>query len=275
MMYKSLFIIFVVFFISCDSSIDKKNELKKLKLEKIQRKASSKYCDCNTFVKRSLNPYPFETNKIGNLNKITKEYFRCKGSSLNPERVDDFDSDDIKVYLDCEGGSKHSLPLINGKEGVYPVLLDVLNFIQRKTKKKVVITSAHRCPKHNTYADLKKEERISKHMIGAEVDFYVQGYENRTLDIIEIIKDYYLEKPKYNKEKDFIEFVRYDKSKNTSTEPWYNKEIFIKLYNPHEGRDFDNRHPYPYISIQVKWNREKNEKVIYSWEKANRGFLRY
>jgi hypothetical protein len=273
-MYKSLFILFFIFFISCDNSINKKNELKKIKLEKILREKDSKYCTSNTFVKRSLNPYPFENKKIGNLNKITKEYFRCKGSSSNPERVDDANEDDIKVYLDCEGGSKHSLPLIDGKEGVYPVLIDILNFIQKKTNKKVVITSAHRCPKHNTYIDVNKEEKTSKHMIGAACDFYVQGYENNTLDIVDIIKDYYLEKPKYNKEKEFIEFLRFDKS-NISNQPWFNKEIFIKLYKPNEGRNLDNRHPYSYISIQVKWDKTKNEKVVYSWEKANRGFLRY
>ena len=44
---------------------------------------------------------------------------------MNPERIDENDSMNIKVYLDCEGSSKHSLPLIDGKEGVYPVLLDI------------------------------------------------------------------------------------------------------------------------------------------------------
>ena len=31
------------------------------------------------------------------------------------------------------------------------------------------------------------------------------------------------------------------------TIPWFNKEIFIKLYRKSEGRDGDNRHPYPYL----------------------------
>ena len=58
------------------------------------------------------------------------------------------------------------------------------------------------------------------------------------------------------------------------TAPWYNKEIFIKLYKKKEGRNFDNRHPYPYISIQVRFDTELNERVIYSWDKAYKNYLR-
>ena len=201
--------------------------------------------------------------------KITKEFFRCKGSSLNPAHT----SEDGKIYKDCDGKERHSLPLKEGKEFVYPILLDILNYIQKKTHKKVVVTCGHRCPLHNEYADSSSLNRTSKHMIGAEVDFYVQGMEERPMDVIDLIFAYYREKNKGD-QKD-TSFYRYQKEDtNVSTPPWYNKEIFIKLYLEHEGRDYDNRHPYPYIGMQVRYDPRKRERVTYTWEKAHKDYTK-
>ena len=211
--------------------------------------------------------YPWE-NENSSLLKITKEYFRCKGSPLHPSK-NIRENQEEKVFTDCEGNQKHSLPLVHGKEGVYPILLDLLNYVQKKTARKVVVTCGHRCPVHNTYADRSKDNRISKHMIGAEVDFYVQGLENKPEEIVEILQSYYKDK------NDYEHFYRYDKSSNASTKPWFNKEVFIKLYQKNEGRDFDNRHPYPYIAIQVRYDRDIKDRVIYTWEKSVNGYLRW
>ncbi len=276
MSIKSIFILFLLIFVSCSSNSKYKKEKKSnIVAECINRKSDEYSYLMKPFVKRQMKQYPFEKGNVGNLFKITKEFFRCKGSPLNPERLDENDPMNIKVYLDCEGSSKHSLPLIDGKEGVYPILLDVLNYLQRKTKRKVVITCGHRCPKHNNYADILKNAKASKHMIGAEVDFYVQGFENRALDIVDLIMQFYKEKPKYKGKLEFEDFQRYEKDTDVSIKPWYNKEIFMKVYHKNEGRDFSNRHPYQYISLQVRWDRNKNEKVIYNWNKAHQGYLRW
>lgn len=206
--------------------------------------------------------------------KITKEYFRCKGCSRNPVHIVQQKGEEVR-FFDCGGPDRHSLPLRDQKEFIYPILIDLLNYIQDKTGKKVIITSGHRCPDHNTYVDSSKENLASKHMIGAEVSFYVQGWENQPEKVIKLLQDYYLEKSKYSGFKEYQEFKRYEKDKtNVSTPPWMNKEIFIKLFKKNEGRNFDNRHPYPYISIQVRYDMDTQEKVIYTWEKANRNFLR-
>ena len=97
-------------------------------------------------LKRPVEPYPWEKGNVGNLPKITKEYFRCKGSSLNPQRNHQEKGSEVVRLTDCGGTSRHSLPLRNGKEFVYPILLDLLNHIQSKTGKRVVITCGHRCP---------------------------------------------------------------------------------------------------------------------------------
>jgi hypothetical protein len=220
----------------------------------------------------SKEPYPWERSFVGTQPKITKEFFRCNGSGLNPSRIVQ-DGKEAVHYFDCGGVDKHSLPLREGKEFIYPVLIDLLNLIQAKTGKKVVITSAYRCPEHNTYVDPSPANQFSKHLIGAEVDFYVQGMENSPEKIIKMIMQYYLEL--FPDQKDYANFERYDRlDTNVSTPPWYNKEIFIKLFQKHEGRNFDNRHPYPYISIQVRYDSERKEKVNYSWDQANRNYLR-
>lgn len=137
-----------------------------------------------------------------------------------------------------------------------------------------MITSGHRCPEHNTYVDPSPENQTSKHMIGAEVSFYVQGYEDKPEKIIKLIQTYYLETSKYRGLKEFQEFKRYEKSTLVSSSPLMNKEIFIKFFKKKEGRNFDNRHPYPYINIQVRYDWDHHEKVTYTWDKANKNLLR-
>ncbi len=216
------------------------------------------------------SPYPWESE--GNLPRITKEFFRCKGSAVNPPG---FDPANQTPIFDCEGSSRHGLPILYGKEGVYPILIDLLNYIQKKTGRRVVITCGHRCPVHNTYADPSKENRTSKHQIGAEVDFYVQGMEEHPLEIVALAMQYFKENPIYANDREFLEFSRYDKSDvRLAIQPWFNKEIFIKVYQKDEGRDNDNRHPHAYLSFQVRFDKEGKERVVYDWAKAHKGYPR-
>lgn len=219
--------------------------------------------------------YPWEQAFTGKHSKITKEFFRCKGSCLNPPHVDPKDPKGPN-HFDCGGPQKHSLPLREDKEFIYPILIDLLNYIQKKTESKVLITCGHRCPVHNAYVDNASQNQHSKHMIGAEVDFYVQGMEQKPQDVIHLLMQYYKETSIYLADKQYIEFQRLEKPDPLlSTSPWFNKEILIKLHKKQEGRDFDNRHPFPYITIQVRYDREINEKVICSWPKAFNQYKRY
>jgi hypothetical protein len=220
--------------------------------------------------------YPWEQKNSSAHPFITKDYFRCKGSTLNPPVIVQNNGKEAQRYYDCGGAEKHSLPLRDNKEFIYPVLVDLMNYIQEKSGKKVVITCGHRCPDHNSYADSSGENSSSKHMVGAEVDFYVQGLEGQPEKVINYIFEYYKTTPKYKGLKDYEEFTRYDKGdSNIRTAPWMNKEVFVKLFTKGEGRDFDNRHLYPYISVQVRFDGDLQEKVIFSGEKAYRNYLRY
>lgn len=139
----------------------------------------------------------------------------------------------------------------------------------------MVITCGHRCPTHNLYADGSKESLSSKHQIGAEVDFYVQGMEDQPLDVVRLLMQYYQEHPTFGRLPEWTAFQRYEKpGVNVVIAPWMNKEIFIKLYQKNEGRDLDNQHPYPYLSIQVRYDRDRSERVVFDWGKANRGFAK-
>jgi hypothetical protein len=212
--------------------------------------------------------YPWEKPLVGNHPPITKEFFRCKGSTLNP--VHTFhDKNETVRYYDCGGASKHSLPLRDGKEFVYPILIDLLNYIQAETGRRVIITSGHRCPEHNSYCDPSISNQTSKHTVGAEVTFYVQGLESEPEKAINLIQKYYKTRSSNTP------FERYTKKDtNVSTPPWYNKEIFIKLFQKSEGRDFDNRHPFPYISLQVRYDNVSKERVSYDWNAAHKNYLR-
>lgn len=242
--------------------------------EYIFRRHNDTFCTIPQATPQIPDPYPWEKTISGNCQKITKDFFRCRGSNLNPPHSAQEKGEAIRQY-DCGGSEKHSLPLRDQKEFVYPILVDLLNYIQIKTHKQVVITSGHRCPDHNTYVDPSKENSFSKHTIGAEVSFYVKGLEDHPESIVKLLQDYYRETKKYQAKKEYLEFKRFEKKTDVSTQPWLNKEIFIKLFKKKEGRNFDNRHPYPYVSIQVRHDFDSNEKVTYSWEKANNNFLRY
>ena len=200
---------------------------------------------------------------------ITKEFFRCRGSSLHPLIPVIVDGKLVENLFDCSGSSAHSLPIREGKEYIYPVLIELLNTIQQKTGKLVVITSGHRCPQHHRYVSAKGALHNAKHMIGACVTFYVAGLEDKPKEVMKAIFDYYKHYPAPEKEtQKYAEFSRSEKPTDTSTPPWYNKEIMIKWYKPSEGRDGDNYHPYPYFSIQVRFDREKNKTVLFQEQEA-------
>ncbi len=268
--------IFFLFLLSCsrlEQSSQEKLRERNSKGEYIYRSKNEYYYTISDPIHTPRALYPWESPV--HFPRITKEFFRCKGNPLNPPLLETVSEDCPGPYLDCSGCSRHGLPVIHGKEGVYPILLDLLNYLQKKTGRRVVITSGHRCPAHNTYADASKENRTSKHQIGAEVDFYVQGMEDRPLEIIALLMQYYQETANYQGQKEFLQFDRYQKNDTrTEVKPWMNKEIFIKLYQKTEGRNIDNRHPYPYISIQVRYDTLRKERVIYDWRAANLGYPR-
>lgn len=208
--------------------------------------------------------YPWEERYIHDSPRITRDFFRCRGSGLNPVRLVERGEERMRC-ADCDG---HGLPMKGGKEFIYPILITLLNEIQTKTGQSVVITCGHRCPQHNCYADPRPFNQTSKHMIGAEVDFYVEGYEDRPFEIVDLLIDHYS-----GESSEYSHFARYSKDNtDVKTHPWYNKEIFIKLYLPTEGRDVDNRHPYPYLSIQVRYDCDAKEPVVYTWERARNYF---
>jgi hypothetical protein len=206
--------------------------------------------------------YPWESKHIGSHLRITKEFFRCRGNILNPPiQIHKFK--ELVYHFDCGGIEQHSLPIKNGKEFIYPILIDLLNHIQKTTGKKIVITCGHRCPIHNLYADASKTAQSSKHLIGAEVDFYVEGFEHNPTAIVDVLQEYYSSP-----------FQRSSQFSNASTPSWYNKEIAITVYHSIEGRDLDNHHSYPYLSIQVRYDKEHRRPVYFNWHQAYNGYLK-
>lgn len=244
---------FLIFLSSCQSELPHRKE-------KIYRKKNTYFYEPASPTPKNLFIYPWQEKTTGGYPRITKDFFRCKGSCLN-QNIEIKNKDAVSYISDCSGN--HSLPLKEGEEFVYPQLISILNYLQQTLEKKVIITTGHRCVKHNRYADSRIYNCSSKHMIGAEVDFYVQGLEEEPLKVIETILKYYPNE----------QFTRQTKTTlDVRTEPWLNKEIFIKLYEKEEGRDIDNLHPYPYISIQLRCDENK-AKILFNQKQAEE--LRY
>lgn len=155
-------------------------------------------------VQRDL--YPWEEPPIGTLAKITKEDFRNKG-----------------------------------KEYVYPVLIQILNYVQKTTGRKVVITCGYSSTSN------------SKHRVGAEVDFYVQGMEKKPQEVAKIVMGFYQQEKTYKKDKAFTQFTKVN-TKN-AFQSWSNKELILHLH------DANNQHPYPYLTLELCWDKETQEKI--------------
>lgn len=256
---KGVFLFFLFFFFSFScSSFDKKKKSavggKSTKAEYIVRRSDTCFYPLNISKHRARDPYPWE--KPCSLPRIAKEFFRCKGSKIHAPVIDSSNPEKIVTFQDCSG--RHGFPT---PKGVYPILIELLNYLQRKTQKKVVITSGYRCLKHNQYTDRSRWGKNSKHLIGAEVDFYIDGYEEKPEQVVQLILNFYKTEKRYHKNSEYQSFFRYEKETNASLKPWYNKEIFLKLFKSEEGRSFDNRHPYPYLSIQVRYDRELGKRV--------------
>ncbi|MDX8431247.1 MAG: hypothetical protein SNF33_05540 [Candidatus Algichlamydia australiensis] len=213
---------------------------------------------------RTRAPYTWEERYLGNFPKITKEYFRCKGNSRHPIDVGRNLRGDAICLADCGGSDQHSLPVQEGKEHIYPILMALLNHLQTTLNRRVIVTCGHRCPSHNSYADRVGKIQSSKHLIAAEVDFYLQGLEYEPELVVEQLLNYYKEdEPSYQN--------------FTHPQPniWQNREIKIKTHAKDEDRDLDNQHAYPYLTVELLYDRDTNRRVNYSWQKAFNGYMRW
>lgn len=254
------FIFVLVFLVSC-SSADQRLEKKRMNnnktIEKIYRLSDEKVYVHEEFKLCKRELYPWENNCI--FPKITIDHFRCRGSSSSKEK-----KQGDKVFQDCKGLYEHGLPYVDGQEFIFPVLITILNKLQNSLQKKIIITSGHRCPKHNSYVTL-GSSKLSRYMIGAKVDFYVEGMEENLLDVISSVLDLYKE--------DNQEYAVFEKiTKENGNFKWQNKEIQISLEENNENSP-QKTSKEQVISIEVLYDREKKEGIILDWDKAYKGFI--
>jgi len=238
--------------------------------EPIYRLSSEKLVIESGGKKELRERYPWEKQSVGNYPQLTKEFFRCKGNYGNLTL-----GTGSMARRDCGGIDQHSLPIVNGDEYVYPALLDLLNFVQGELKAKVIVTCGHRCPAHNRYVDPSKRNSMSKHMMGAEVDFYVEGYQRKPFEVVKALMQYYNQHEDF---KDIIPFTRFAKSNNAVSKlknpAWMNREIAIRIYEPGEGRDLDNSHDYTYVNVELKWSRDTKRRLGFNYLIAHQSLLR-
>lgn len=183
------------------------------------------------------------------LKEVCEEDFRCRGNpSINKEMIWN-----NVLYEDCQGGC---LPNC----GINTELIELMNELQKKFSRQVVINSGFRCPVHNAYIAAELYNWVdpegrsgnpfevssrSKHMMGAAADFYIKGYENDPYPIIDSIlsieglnaerRELYSQNVRQrNREGIFIDNYYYYRAYVTPR--WW-----IHPYAENEGRDIDNR----------------------------------
>ena len=215
--------------------------------------------------------YPWEDKLVGGYPRITPAFFQCNGSIKNREKTVMIDQEK-RLLFDCDGYASHGLPLRKNKEYIFVAFIDILNYLQDLFKKKVVVTCGHRCPKHNMYIDASKENSFSTHQIGGKVSFYIQGIERDPERVLQAIKKYYLTHPQFKTDIAYSTFK--SRPEKTGISAWYNKEIRLKIYPSDVGRNEDNKHPYPYISMEILYDRETKKRVYYHWSLAHKGYLK-
>ena len=206
--------------------------------------------------------YSWENTTAHKFPKITKEAFRCKGSGSPKPKI----SRENLAMFDCQGADKHSLPIYEDKEFIYPALLEILNELQDQLKRKVVVTAGHRCYKHQTFLLGTTTGAVTKYVLGAQVDFLIDGIEASSGKIIDCLQEYYKrvfpDQKEYQLEKSVIGV-------------WHNKEISMRVYAKHEGRNEDNTHDLPYLSIELKHDRVLDKKIQVNYQQALSGYYRF
>ena len=122
---RSIFVLFL-FVVSCsglERSEEERLRRKNCIGERIYRGRNDYFSPISTPLHTPREAYPWEVQSV--LPRVTKDFFRCRGSALHPAYPDSLDPGIL--YSDCGGSSAHGLPMIGGKEGVYPILIDLLN----------------------------------------------------------------------------------------------------------------------------------------------------
>lgn len=259
---KKYMLLLIFLFTACSTANDrvqKKRMKNNISTEKIYRLSHEKAYEVEKPKLVRKMSYPWESETA--YPKITMDTLRCRGDISHEKK-----ERGGKVYEDCKGLYEHGLPYVDGEEFVYPVLVHLLNKVQGAFDKKVVVTSGHRCPKHNTYLSLGKS-KISRYMIGAKVDFYVEGMENNTEEIIERIMHFYSDE-----EDRYSRFQRV--SHDNGSYSWKNKEISISISREGEHSIIEGK-KNSVISIEVRYDRDREELVRVEWDKAYQGFIRH
>src|ERR1700733_12602576 len=108
-MYNLILILLLFLCSGCSSSEESAEE----KMRRLNQKGEYIYRHHDEFLFGVVPPqtkpapvYPWEEGQSGAHPRITKEFFRCKGTSLNPVHIIQTDGKETARYYDCNGGQK-------------------------------------------------------------------------------------------------------------------------------------------------------------------------
>ena len=100
-----MILIFLISFLLFGCSGIEESQQEKIKqnnavAERIYRKSSDKFYSIDPPKQQKREKYPWEENYEGTISKITKDYFRCKGSSSSPIKTHTTAKEEILHLID-------------------------------------------------------------------------------------------------------------------------------------------------------------------------------
>lgn len=192
---------------------------------------------------------------------LTPEHFRCKGSHHNPITKHTIDGKQT-YFQDCDGSHTHSLPIIDGKQTVYPHLIELLNHVQDVTGRQIRVLTGHRCYIHQSYLSSEMKDLTSAYQLGAAADVCFQSSSTGLKEIIHAIMDWY--------EQTNLPGSTFNA--NSDSNRWSNRYVQLSY---HETTDIDTKYKGPHISITLKVDPSTGKKITYSYRKVRNNLIIY
>src|SRR3989338_2368335 len=122
---KNIFFVLMALMTGCspmeESEKDKLRRVNEV-AENVYRLDGEHFFQANEVTVAKRETYPWEPKSLTVDKKITKEYFRCRGSAQNGCKSLIDSLGDKAQMIDCGGMEKHGLPYRDEGEFIYPAL---------------------------------------------------------------------------------------------------------------------------------------------------------
>lgn len=233
----------------------------RVQISNVEYRPCSNKVNCKQDYNVDALTYPWEISLPCGIESITINDFRCKGSVSHKKKASKGRSTSVYI-MDCNSES-HSLPLRGGKEYVFPVLIDMCNYVQQELKSCVKIAAGHRCDAHSRYQLASLRNVGSRHRACALVTLYVENCSDTPEKVVDSIASF-LASDCYKRDNIFKTSCKYI-HQGTKNARLTSKEFDVGIASQEALQDSEHLSAPYYITIKVLYDYEAKSSVnIYS-----------